>query len=147
MLHWVTHSNLNSKRLNSNATHIPSKRGERGVSVVEHRTLEGEGRVRNLPPTFSVLEQYTLLPESTGMTEKLLTGMFSLNTNKNPPHHRIISVLTVFYIIRHFKSMGYYVIPFIKKVVLVSVCPSVTASFSLSILSIFTDFLQTLYKS
>ena len=49
---------------------------------------------RNLPPPCCVLEQDTLLPESTGyltrkrwrrpdMTEKLLTGTLSLNTNKN----------------------------------------------------------------
>ena len=47
--------------------------------------------VRNLPPPCCVLEQDTLLPESTGylprkrwlrpdMTEKLLTGTLSLNT-------------------------------------------------------------------
>ena len=60
--------------------------GERGGSVVEQRTP-----VRNLPRLCCVLEQDTLLPESTGntqeavlrpdMTEKLLTGTLSLNTN------------------------------------------------------------------
>ena len=48
--------------------------------------------VRNLPPPCCVHEQDTLLPERTGngqeavalsdMTEKLLTGTLSLNTNK-----------------------------------------------------------------
>ena len=39
--------------------------GERGGSVVECRTPEREVGVRNLPPPCCVLEQDTLLPEST----------------------------------------------------------------------------------
>ena len=64
-----------------------------GGSVVECRTPQREVGVRNLPPQCCVHEQGTLLPESTGllprkqwlrpdMTEKLLTGTLSLNTNK-----------------------------------------------------------------
>ena len=50
-------------------------------------SVRGE-RVLNLPPPSCVLKQDTLIPESTGntrpdMTEKLLTGTLSLNTNKN----------------------------------------------------------------
>ena len=40
--------------------------GERGGSVVEGWTPEREVGVRNLPPSCCVLEQDTLLPESTG---------------------------------------------------------------------------------
>ena len=69
--------------------------GERGGSVVECRTPEREVRGWNLPPPCCVLEQDTLLPESTGylprkrwlrpdMTEKLLTGTLSLNTTNQP---------------------------------------------------------------
>ena len=45
---------------------IPFSDGERGGSVVECRTPEREVRVRDLPPPCCVLEQDTLLPESTG---------------------------------------------------------------------------------
>ena len=60
--------------------------------MVELRTPEREVGVRNLPSPCCVLEQDTLLPEGTSntqeamapsdMTEKLLTGMLNLNTNK-----------------------------------------------------------------
>ena len=53
--------------------------------------------IRNLP----LLEQDILLPESTGsaqeavapsgMTEKLLTGMLSLNTNKTNTHNTLVN--------------------------------------------------------
>ena len=71
------------------------------LSLVLENTISSTGvglqsersGVRNLPPPCCVLEQDTLLPESTGllprkrwlcpdMTEKLLTGTLSLNTNK-----------------------------------------------------------------
>ena len=45
---------------------IPFQYGERGGSVVECRTLEREVGVRNLLLPCCVLEQDTLLPESTG---------------------------------------------------------------------------------
>ena len=38
--------------------------------MVERRTLEQEVGVRNLPPPYCVLEQDTLLPESTGNTKE-----------------------------------------------------------------------------
>ena len=41
-----------------------------GCSVVERQTLEIEVGVRNLPPPCCVLEQNTLLPESTGNTQE-----------------------------------------------------------------------------
>ena len=44
-------------------------KGERGGSVVECLTLEPEVRGRNLPPSCCVLEQDTLLPDSTGNTK------------------------------------------------------------------------------
>ena len=52
----------------------------------------------NLPPPCCVLEQDTLLPESTGnsqegVTEKLLTGAVNLNTNKQKVQFLIISSL------------------------------------------------------
>ena len=60
--------------------------------MVEHRTPEERSGVRNLLPPCCVLEQDTLLPESTGNTQevvapsqhdkKLLTGTLSLNTNR-----------------------------------------------------------------
>ena len=60
--------------------------------MVERRTLEQEVRVPNLSLPCCVLEQDTLLPESTGNTQEavapsrhdltLLTGTLSLNTNK-----------------------------------------------------------------
>ena len=64
--------------------------GARWLSVGLRSERSG---VRNLPPPCCVLEQDTLFPESTGklprkrwlrpdMTEKLLTGTLSLNTNK-----------------------------------------------------------------
>ena len=65
--------------------------GERSGSVVERRTPEREVGVRNLSPPCCVLEQDTLLPESTGytqerwlhpMTEKMLNGTLNLNTNR-----------------------------------------------------------------
>ena len=43
--------------------------GDRGGSLVERRTPEREVGVRNLPPPCCVLEQDTLLPESTGNTQ------------------------------------------------------------------------------
>ena len=46
--------------------------GECGGSVVERQTPEGEVGVRNLPPPFCVLEQDTLLPESTGNTQEVV---------------------------------------------------------------------------
>ena len=55
--------------------------------------------VRNLHPPCCVLEQDTLLPKSTGntqkvvahdMTEKLLTGMLNLNTNKQTKKQNLI---------------------------------------------------------
>ena len=46
------------------------KKGERGGSVVELWTPEQEVGVQNLPPLCYVLEQDTLLPESTGYTQK-----------------------------------------------------------------------------
>ena len=63
---------------------------EHGGSVVERRTPERESRVQNIPLLCCVLD--TLLPERTvntleamtppNMTNKLLTGTLSLNTNK-----------------------------------------------------------------
>ena len=61
--------------------------------MVERLTPEREVGVQNLPPPCCVVEQDTLLPESTvntqeaeapsrSMTEKLLTVTLSLNTNK-----------------------------------------------------------------
>ena len=44
--------------------------GERGGSLVERRTPGREVGVRNLPPPCCVLEQDTLLPESTGNTQE-----------------------------------------------------------------------------
>ena len=46
--------------------------GERGGSVVERPTPEREVSVSNLPPQCCVLEQDTLLPESTGNTQKAM---------------------------------------------------------------------------
>ena len=44
--------------------------GEGSGSVVEHRTQEREVGVRNLPPPCCVLEQDTVLPESTGNAQE-----------------------------------------------------------------------------
>ena len=73
--------------------------------MVERRTPEREMGVRNLPQPCCVLEQDTLLPEilviprkqwhRPDMTEKLLTGTLSLNTNKqtNKQTNKIITDL------------------------------------------------------
>ena len=45
---------------------LQEDRGERGGSVVECRTPEREVGGSKLPPPCCVLEQDTLLPESTG---------------------------------------------------------------------------------
>ena len=45
--------------------------GEGGGSVVDPKTLEREFRVQS-PPLCCVLEQYTLLPESTGNTQEVV---------------------------------------------------------------------------
>ena len=44
--------------------------GERNGSVVERQTPEREVSVQNLPQLCCVLEQDTLLPESTGNTQE-----------------------------------------------------------------------------
>ena len=45
-------------------------KGERGCSVVERLTPKREVGVRILPPSYCVIEQDTLLPQSTGNTQE-----------------------------------------------------------------------------
>ena len=68
---------LEASQIVSTPTHFltdlhQKKSVERGGSVVERRTPSREVGVRNLPPPCHILEQDTLLPESTGNTQEAM---------------------------------------------------------------------------